>query len=161
MRRRRRSPRELEGDFVDVAPVPLLARLVGAHHRVAGALEMGSRVPCWGRVATTHVAALLAAPEVYPVATPLRKAILAAWRGRGHLEDVVQMSASAHCLPPEGSGPFFGRSLDVILVGRSRLHGRQPPHNAVAQYADARDAHVDDVSRLEAKGRLGYETGPR
>ena len=71
---------ELEGELVHVAPVPALARLVGADDRVADRMEVAGGVPCRRVVAAAHVAALLADAEVDPVPAAQGQAVFASPR---------------------------------------------------------------------------------
>src|SRR5205807_657239 len=67
VRRRRGCVGQLEGGLVDVAPVPVLARLERPDDRVARCQEVAGGVPAGRVVAAADVAALLADAEVDPV----------------------------------------------------------------------------------------------
>jgi hypothetical protein len=74
----RRSALELENDIVQVAVVPILARLEGADEGVAVAAEVGGGVSTGRTVATSDVGTGLTDAQVDPVVTASCQTVLAA-----------------------------------------------------------------------------------
>src|SRR4051794_4056023 len=83
-----------EGDLVDVAPVPVLARLERPDDRVTGVTVVAGGVPVGRVVAAADDAALCAASEVHPAVAGLQ-ALLAAGHPRAAFRvlDGVQVGA--------------------------------------------------------------------
>jgi hypothetical protein len=93
VRGRRRSVVEFEGEIVDVAVVPVLARFVGTDQGMGTPVEVGGGVAGGGAVAATDVGAGLTDPEVDPVVATGGQAVFAAGgRGRG-VGDLVEVGA--------------------------------------------------------------------
>src|SRR5260370_12196982 len=88
-----------EVDLVRVAPAPVFTRLERPDDRVVHLVEMGGCVPVRRAVATAHMAARHAQPEVHPAAPGL-EAVLATVRAGGDLPDLVEMSACSDPQPP-------------------------------------------------------------
>ena len=88
---------EVEVNFIDVAPEPLLTRLKRTNQRMACGPEMGGCMATWRVVAATHVPAGLTHPEVHPMA-PGRKALHTARAARPGSGDGVHMCAKFHAL---------------------------------------------------------------
>src|ERR1700693_4564558 len=76
---------EHEGDFVDVAPRPVLARLGGLHDRMADGTKVRGRVAVRRAVAAGDVPARLAHAQVHPGGSDLQ-AVLASGNRGGQLE---------------------------------------------------------------------------
>ncbi len=89
----RRRSHQLEHDLVEVAPEPVLARFVGADDGVGRQLEVPGGVAPGRVVAAADVSALLAQAQVDPIPSSRGKAVLASWRGRGDVADLVDVSA--------------------------------------------------------------------
>src|SRR3954447_321171 len=90
-----------EGDVVDVAPDPVLARLGRARDRVRVVPRVPARVPIRGRVAAADLPAARAHPQVHPAAAD-REPLLATLDrvGEGREADLVEMGAVGHGSPP-------------------------------------------------------------
>jgi hypothetical protein len=91
--RRRRTDldaRRIQHDLIHITPAPILARLYRTHNRVLGRMKMFGRMFVYRRVATAHMAALQAHPQMHPIAVDLQT-LLAALRRRLHLPDLVHM----------------------------------------------------------------------
>ena len=63
---RRGSPVQIDGDLIDVTPAPSFRRVVAFDDRMAGGMEMLGRMAVGRAVATAHMAAGPAQPEVNP-----------------------------------------------------------------------------------------------
>jgi hypothetical protein len=84
---------QLEGQLVDVAPVPVLSRLIGLQHWVVRLVKVGGRMFAGRAVTTADVRALGAPAQVHPV--PMSgKAFDAAVAARLSGQDAPQMSTS-------------------------------------------------------------------
>ena len=80
------------GLLVDIAPPPVLTRLVGADERVAGGLIVAGGVAAGRVVAAADPAALDAEPQVHPDA-PGGQAVLAARSAGADHADLVEVGA--------------------------------------------------------------------
>src|SRR3954451_3707599 len=114
-----------EGDVVDVAPDPVLARLGRARDRVRLVPRVTARVPVRRGVAAADLPAARAHPQVHPAAAD-REALLATLDrvGEGREADLVEMGAVGHGSPPvvaSGGGchktvPPRRRAAPVVAV---------------------------------------------
>ena len=88
-----------EGDLVDVAPAPVLARLGRTRNWMVVRRSVTARMPIRRRVAATDLPAAHAHPKMHPRAADLQ-ALLAAddRRWKGCDLDRVEVAADSHCL---------------------------------------------------------------
>src|ERR1700736_2213443 len=84
---------ELEGEVVDIAVVPVLARLERSDDGVTHLLVMGGRMLCRGVVAATDVPALLADAKMNPVRAPGGETVDASRAGGCDVLDLIEMRA--------------------------------------------------------------------
>src|SRR6202011_4563165 len=77
VRRCRWGTLEFERKPVEIAPTPVLARLVPPYNRVPGQAEVRGRVPPRRVVTASDVIAFLAGPQMHPVPASLSQAVLA------------------------------------------------------------------------------------
>ena len=96
VRRCRGRALELEQQLVRVAPVPVLARLVGADDGMAAGPLVRRGVAPRRAVTAAHVTTGLAHPQVHPVVVARGEAVLAARRGRRDVQDLVEVAAGVH-----------------------------------------------------------------
>ena len=68
MGRARTFAGQLEGQVVDITPIPVFTRLEGLDERMTGRVVMGGRVPIRRRVAAPNVSAGRASPKMNPPA---------------------------------------------------------------------------------------------
>lgn len=57
---------EVDYDFINVAPAPLLSRLDGTHQRVAGIVKMFGRMFILGIITTSNITANQTQPQMHP-----------------------------------------------------------------------------------------------
>src|SRR4051812_44196331 len=92
--------RQVEHDFVDIAPAPALRRIVALDDRMPGGVKMFGRMLVGRIVAAADMAAAAADPQVQPRAAALQ-AFLAAERARRDLADAGDVGAAlCHLLLP-------------------------------------------------------------
>src|SRR3977135_581486 len=94
---RRLSVRQIEQDFIDIAPAPAFRRIVALDDRMLGGVEVLGGMLVGGIVATADVTATAADPQMQPLAAAL-EAFLATKRARRDIADAGDVSA-AFCHP--------------------------------------------------------------
>src|SRR5712675_2581110 len=94
---RRLPVRQIEQDFIDIAPAPTFRRIVALDDGMLGGVEVLGRVLVGGIVATADVTATAADPQMQPLAAAL-EAFLATKRARRDIADAGDLSA-AFCHP--------------------------------------------------------------
>jgi len=128
------NPSASDSSLVYEAPAPVFPRLEGLDDRMAGALEVLSRVLIGGGIAAAHMAACEAQAEMHPAgADP--QAILATGGARGHSADCFEMRIG-HSLVrfrswvSGGGAPKLTATLrdttTLQLAEPDRLHSRAP-----------------------------------
>src|SRR5712664_3131982 len=96
----RRFPvRQIEQDFVDIAPTPAFRRIIAFDHRMRRGVEVLGRVLVGGIVATADVTAAAADPQMQPLAAAL-EAFLATKRARRDIADAGDVGAAFYHTRP-------------------------------------------------------------
>ncbi len=111
---RRRAIREIKEYFIDETPTPALRWVVAFNDGMSSGVKMLGRVPPRRLVATPHVSAGSADPQVNPLLVNL-EAFLAAQRTRRYSDDPIEMRAfdlHGRALPASACD----LSCDVFLV---------------------------------------------
>ena len=111
---RRRAIREIKEYFIDETPTPTFRRVVALNDGMSSGMKMLGRVPPRRLVATPHVSAGSADPQVNPLLVNL-EAFLAAQSTRRYGDDPIEMRAfdlHGRALPASARDP----SCDVFLV---------------------------------------------
>src|SRR5262245_45628442 len=142
-----------EGDLVEVAPRPVLARLHGLDDGVVRGRGVLARVPVGRRVAAADLSTRHAHPEVYPAATGAEafRAPLGAGRFDGaDLIEVRACCAHASIIPKPSS----------VAWRRVRERGRQPVINPLCRYAPLGPA-FEEAGGAAALSILDVGSGPR
>src|SRR6267154_50693 len=95
---RRLPVRQIEQDFIDIAPAPAFRRIVALDDRMLAGVEVLGGMLVGGIVATADVTATAADPQMQPLAAAL-EAFLATKRARRDIADAGEVGA-AFCHPP-------------------------------------------------------------
>jgi len=94
----RRAPNhlcEIQFHFIDIAPPPAFARLDRPHDGVLGRVKVLRRMPVLRRIATAHVAANHAQPQMHPGVAHLQ-ALAASVAARLQVANLIPVSAFSH-----------------------------------------------------------------
>src|SRR3979411_2078872 len=85
--------REIEQDFIDIAPAPPLRRIIALDDRMLRGAKMFGRVLVGRIVAAADVAAAAADPQMQPLTSAVQ-AFLATERARRHAADAGDVAAA-------------------------------------------------------------------
>jgi hypothetical protein len=101
-----RHRREVEFDFVDVAPAPVLSALERFHDRVLRPMKVFRGMLVFRRIATTHMSALQAQSQMHPCVAHLQTLFASVGCERFHVPNLIQMCTSFHANPPLGPSTY-------------------------------------------------------
>src|ERR1700690_1704659 len=132
--------REIEQDFVDIAPAPSFRRIITLDDRVAGSVEMLGRVFVGRIVAAADMAAAAADAQMQPYTAALQ-ALLAAERARRDALDTGDVRAA---LCHSSALPLKRRFRGIAEKAVERGNHLRPLADGAADPLDRSRAHIAD-----------------